>query len=111
MDGNAHSISSNDLYARLGTANAPMLVDVRRAQAFDDDDRLIIGSARRLPEEAAAWSDALPVGRDVVVYCVHGHQVSQGAAATLRDSGVRAAYLEGGIAGWKEQKLPTRRKR
>ena len=30
MDGKTHSISPHDLYARLGTEAAPVLVDVRR---------------------------------------------------------------------------------
>ena len=111
MDGNSLFVSSDDLYARLGTANAPLLIDVRRAQAFDADDRLIIGSARRLPEDVSSWRKTLPIGRSVVAYCVHGHEVSQGVANALRSSGVQAAYLEGGIAAWKERKLPTRGKR
>ncbi len=101
----------NDLYARLGTAKAPLLLDVRRAQAFETDDQLIVGSARRLPEDVVGWRNALPAGRAVVAYCVHGHEVSQGVASALQKSGVQAAYLEGGIAAWKERKLPTRRKR
>ena len=36
----------------------------------------------------------------IVVYCVHGHEVSQSAARTLRDLGFKAQYLEGGIATW-----------
>ena len=111
MDGNAPSISPTDLYARLGTANAPLLFDVRRAQAFESDDTLIIGSARRLPEDVASWGKVLLADRSVVAYCVHGHEVSQGVANALQKSGVQATYLEGGIAGWKERKLPTRRKR
>ena len=35
MDG--MSLSSKELYARLGTAAAPVLVDVRRAEAFGAD--------------------------------------------------------------------------
>jgi hypothetical protein len=36
------------------------------------------------------------------VYCVHGHEVSQNAAKALRESGLSAQYLEGGIEdGWK----------
>ena len=111
MDGNALSISPSDLYARIGTAKAPLLIDVRRAPAFEADDTLIIGSARRLPDDVASWRNAIPANRSVVAYCVHGHEVSQGVASALQKSGVQAAYLEGGIAGWKERKLPTRRKR
>jgi len=113
MDGNSLPVSPDDLYARLGTAQAPLLIDVRRVQAFEADDRLIIGSARRRPEpeDVSLWLKALPVGRSVVAYCVHGHEVSQGVASTLQSSGVEAAYLEGGITAWKERNLPTRRKR
>src|SRR6185312_10116603 len=75
-----------DLHGRIGTAAAPLVIDVRRAAAFDSDDALIVGAIRRLPETLAAWQEALPPGRAVVVYCVHGHEVSQDAAAALRAS-------------------------
>src|SRR5262249_13875986 len=51
MDGQTQSISSQQLYQHLGTASAPILVDVRRQDAFGKDDRLIIGALRRPPEE------------------------------------------------------------
>jgi len=111
MDGNSPGISSSELYARLGTASAPLLVDVRRSQAFNDDDRLIVGSIRRLPDEVAAWQKALPAGRSIIAYCVHGHEVSQGVASALSRNGIQSTYLEGGITAWKERSLPTRRKR
>ena len=111
MDGNPLPVSSNDLYARLGTAAAPLLIDVRRADAFKADDRQIIGASHRTPEDVAQWQTALPRERPIVAYCVHGHEVSQNVANALRRAGMQAAYLEGGITGWKEQRLPTRRKR
>ena len=51
MDGQttSHSISPDHLYARLGTASAPLLMDVRRTEAFESGDRLIVGAARRVP--------------------------------------------------------------
>jgi rhodanese-related sulfurtransferase len=88
MDG---SQSPQDLHRRIGTASAPLVVDVRRAAAFDSDDALIAGAIRRLPETVAEWQSALPAGRPVVVYCVHGREVSQDAAAALRAAGVDAA--------------------
>jgi rhodanese-related sulfurtransferase len=111
MDGNALAVSSNDLYARLGTASAPLLIDVRRPDAFNSDDRLIIGALHRSPADVARWQGELPAGRPVVAYCVHGHEVSQNVASALRAAGMNASYLEGGIAHWKEGSLPTRRKR
>ena len=44
MDG--RSVSSKQLYERLGLASAPFLVDVRRADAFGADDVMIIGAMR-----------------------------------------------------------------
>jgi rhodanese-related sulfurtransferase len=111
MDVQAPSISPADLYRNLGTAKAPLLIDVRRAPAFDADSERIIAAARRLPEDVATWRKALPKGRAVVAYCVHGHEVSQGVALALQNAGFPAAYLEGGIAGWRGRKLPTRQKR
>ena len=84
MDGTAPPVSSDDLYAQLGTAAAPLLIDVRRQDAFNADDRLIIGASRRPPDDVASWREQLPAGPPVVAYCAHGHEVSQGVAATLR---------------------------
>lgn len=99
-----------DLHRRIGTAAAPLVIDVRRSDAYDSDDSLIAGAIRRLPEAVASWRRELPPGRRVVAYCVHGQQVSQDVAAALRAAGVDAGYLEGGIAAWRELGLPTRRR-
>jgi rhodanese-related sulfurtransferase len=106
----ASSISPHDLYARLGTAAAPVLIDVRRQERFDTDDRLIIGAFHFPPEDVERWRNELPAGRPVVAYCMQGHEVSQAVAAMLRDAGIETAYLEGGISSWKQQALPTRKK-
>ncbi len=111
MDGQAQSISSQELYEHLGTTSAPILVDVRRQDAFGTDDRLIIGALYRPPEEVERWRKELSASRPIVAYCNHGREVSQGVAAALSRAGVEARYLEGGIGGWKELRLPTRRKR
>src|ERR1700741_5487904 len=107
MDG----VSSQHLYARLGRGAAPVLVDGRRAEAFGADQPVIIDAIHRLPEAVSDCRADLPKNREVVVYCVHGREVSQGVAKALQNASIKAAYLEGGIAGWKEQGLATRRKR
>ena len=63
MDGNALPLSPDNLYASLGTAKAPLLIDVRRREAFDADKFLIIGAARRLPDDVSQWRNALPAGK------------------------------------------------
>src|SRR5262249_14394145 len=56
------------------------------------------------------WCHKLRPDRSVVVYCVHGHEVSQQTAVALGGAGVDVRYLEGGIAGWAELGLPLRKK-
>ena len=110
MDQDGFSIIPDSLYPLIGTRSAPLIVDVRREPAFAAADTLIVGAIRRRPEEVGRWAQYLPVERPVVVYCVHGHEVSQEAAAALRVEGRDARYLEGGISAWVESGLPTRRK-
>jgi rhodanese-related sulfurtransferase len=112
MDGSTSSISisPDEIYAGLGAAAAPLLIDVRRPAAFAAAPTIIASAFHRPPDEIERWRADLPCERAVVVYCVHGHEVSQGAAAALRAGGIDARYLEDSIEGWIARKLPTRRK-
>jgi rhodanese-related sulfurtransferase len=110
MSGTVPPVSATDLYSRLGTANAPLLIDVRKMDAFGADDRMIAGALHRSPESVDRWIAELPADRPIVAYCIYGHEVSQGVVRALREGGAKAAYLEGGIAGWKDRSLPTRKK-
>jgi rhodanese-related sulfurtransferase len=110
MDGQVRSISPDRLYAQIGTADAPVLVDCRQPAEFQADDTLIIGAVRQTPDAAPQWLKDLRAGRDVVLYCADGADVSQGLAATLAKTGANVAFLANGIAGWRDLQLPTRRK-
>jgi Fe-Mn family superoxide dismutase len=52
------------------------------------------------PAAVGTWSADLPAGREVLVYCVYGHEVSRATAIRLRAAGLNARYLRGGIDGW-----------
>ena len=62
---------------------------------------MIRGALRRDPEEVARWARTLPGAAKIVVYCVHGHEVSQDVAGALKGLGLDADFLEGGIESWK----------
>ena len=51
MDQSKHSISPHDLYARLGSEAAPIVVDVRRAADFANADRLVAPAFHCAPDE------------------------------------------------------------
>jgi rhodanese-related sulfurtransferase len=89
------SITPAALQQALRSSNPPLVVDVRKRPAFLAALDMIRGALRRDPEKPGA----LP-GANVVVYCVHGHEVSQGAAKALG-----ARYLEGGIEHWDGERM------
>jgi rhodanese-related sulfurtransferase len=102
-----NAISVSEL---AGTRCGALLIDVRRKAAFRDAGEMIAGALRRDPEATSEWAKSLPSAASVVVYCVHGHEVSQGVAKALADRGIEARYLEGGIEGWKAEKGNVDRK-
>ncbi len=101
------AITPIELKQRLAAFPPPTVVDVRRQPAFEADSRIIPGALRRLPESVDSWAPKVDGWRPAVVYCVRGHEVSQGACAALRARGLDARYLEGGLERWQEEGLPT----
>ena len=96
------SITASHLKSALAGAQPPLLIDVRRSPAFRAAADMAVGALRRDPAQVASWAKELPRASSVVVYCVHGHEVSQGVAKALRESEISAHYLEGGLEeGWK----------
>jgi rhodanese-related sulfurtransferase len=83
-----------------------LLLDVRLAAAFHGAAETIAGALRRDPDTVGEWAKTLPRSSPVVVYCVHGREVSQGVAKALSDHGIAARYLEGGIEAWKAKQGP-----
>ena len=116
-----------ELCARLGYADAPLLLDVRREGKFVESPYLIAGARRCAPEDVAAFAAVqrtLNPQREIVAYCAYGHNVSAGAVATLRAAGLNAGILAGGMEGgeagvdspqaidtWRANRPPTVTKR
>lgn len=102
MDASEFSLSAAQLQTQLEGRTPPLAIDVRRTPAFNTATDMMAGALRRDPATVAEWSRELPRARPVVVYCVHGHEVSQNAAKALREKGFDAHFLDGGLEeGWK----------
>ncbi len=117
------SISRSQLQSRIGRADAPLVLDVRRTPRFNESDQLVAGARHCAPDGVEAFARSQAPG-DAVVYCVHGHDVGRDAAQALRRAGWTAHFLAGGLEGgedgvdaagdiaqWRAQPLPTIRKR
>ena len=94
-------LAPETLMTRLASGSPPLVIDVRKPEAFGAEPATIPGAIWRDPFALADWSGALPGGRAVVVYCVHGHEVSRNARDALRRQGIDADLLAGGLEGWK----------
>ena len=92
------SVSPPVFNERLGRADAPLVLDVRRQPRFDESPHLLAGARRCAPEGVAAFA-ASQAPREVFVYCVYGHNVSEEAVNLLKASGWNAYRVAGGIEG------------
>lgn len=111
MDTVTLSLCASDLAASLGTGRFPLVVDVRRRATFESDNALIAGATWRDPFKVADWEKFLPRHRPVVLYCAHGHEISRNVTDALRQLGIDARFLEGGVEAWRALGAPTVRRR
>lgn len=83
-----------------------LLLDVRRAGVFEQARTKIPGARWCDPAAVATWGAELPAGRELLIYCACGDEVSRAIAMRLRAVGLNARYLRGGIDGWQAAGRP-----
>ena len=98
-------ITAAQLNRLIGTATAPVIIDVRTEEDFDEDPRIVPAAIRHPFTEIESLANSL-LNKRVVVYCQKGLKISEGAAAILRACGVQAEVLEGGQYGWRDALMP-----
>ena len=84
----------------MSGTDAPLVLDVRRAAARSQSGRQIPGALWRDPALWLDWKDEIAARGPVVLYCVHGKEISQALTTALHVMGAQAAFLEGGFAAW-----------
>lgn len=94
------SISVEELARQLELGIPLRLLDVRRAKAKVESGVHIAGALWRDPALWLDWKDDVARDLPIVVYCAHGHEISQGLTATLNAMGADASHLKGGISEW-----------
>lgn len=83
------------------------LLDVRRAPIFAEAADMLPAARWRDPFAVETWAGELDRTRPVVVYCVHGHEISRNAVRALAAAGFEAYALAEGIEGWRAEGGPT----
>ena len=99
-------ISVDELKELLDANAVPAVIDVRKPAAFEADTTMLPTAQWRDHTKVGSWMAELDPDKPIVVYCVHGHEVSQGAATELRNRDYQARVLSGGIEGWREAGAP-----
>lgn len=102
--------ASVGLGAPFEAADAAQVIDVRRAGVYAGAATTLPGAQWYDPADVAPWMQQLDPNRAVLVYCVHGHEVSRNTAVRLRAHGFNAWFLEGGIEAWRAAGLPLAEK-
>jgi rhodanese-related sulfurtransferase len=101
-----YSLSPQELWSLMATADAPVVVDVRRADVYDASPHLLPAALWRDGSAARRWRAEVGHERTIVVACKAGHDLSQRAAAELRADGCDAHILAGGYQAWQAAGLP-----
>ncbi|MCJ8322342.1 MAG: chromate resistance protein [Rhizobiales bacterium] len=100
-----NEITISQLNRLIGLPDQPIIVDVCIDEDFKLLPRLIPSSFRHSFKNIAELAAELTTQK-VVIVCQKGKKLSQGAAAILRDCGVNAEFLQGGILAWQQAGLP-----
>jgi superoxide dismutase, Fe-Mn family len=83
-----------------------LVFDVRRAGVFENARTMIPGARWCDPADVPTWAAELPTDRELLVYCVYGHEVGRVTALRLQAAGLKARYLVGGIDAWQAAGRP-----
>lgn len=100
-----NQITPSQLSRLIGLPDQPIIIDICIDQDFALLPKLIPSSFRHEFKNIAELATDLQTQK-VVIVCQKGKKLSQGAAAILRNYGVNAEYLQGGILAWEKASLP-----
>ena len=103
-------ILPQELIALIGTSACPPVVDVRRAENFGSAERMVPAALWRDHRRASEWLPEIAHLDGIVLYCAHGHNVSELAASAIRNQGVTARVLSGGFEAYLAAGGPTIRR-
>lgn len=97
-------IAPRQLASQLGTANAPLILDVRTQDEFDAGH--VPGAVLIPHDQLAGRLDEVPADRAVVVYCHSGRRATL-AERVLAENGRAVSQLDGSWIGWRAAGLPV----
>jgi Fe-Mn family superoxide dismutase len=99
-DQNLPSISVEELSALVAKGERVRVLDARPRHHISRTVDLMDGATWRDPDRVEEWIGELSPETPVAVYCAYGFHVGCAVTKTLRDRGLDARYIRGGISAW-----------
>jgi superoxide dismutase, Fe-Mn family len=97
---NVPAITVEELAARLNGGEPTQVIDARPKFHFSRSSDMMQGAIYRDPERVDEWYKELSPDIPVAVYCAYGFNVGCAVTAVLRQRGLEARYLRGGLSAW-----------
>jgi Fe-Mn family superoxide dismutase len=102
-----HMIDAPAARAMLEADPDLLVIDARLALDATTVPVRLRGARRAPPEKVDEVARSLPPGKKALVYCAWGFEIGGDCAAKLRERGIDAVTLAGGIGTWRANGLPT----
>jgi len=101
----APSLSPQQLQDRLGSSDAPLVLDVRTPEEYAAGH--IPGAVNVPYEQVASRAAELASPNGVAVYCMKGPRARIGEQALLASGASGVVHLDGGFLAWQTAGLPV----
>ena len=102
-----HMVTTPDAQKMLADDPDLIVIDARLEADTTTVPVRLRGARRAPPDRIDAVAASLPKGAKALVYCAWGFEIGGDAAAKLRERGIDAVAVAGGIGAWRADGLPT----
>jgi Fe-Mn family superoxide dismutase len=103
----AHTVDNPTARKMLAADPTIVVIDARLAADATSVPVGLHGARRAPPDRVDEVAASLPPGAKALVYCAWGFEIGGDCAAKLRERGIDAVALHGGIGAWRADGLPT----
>lgn len=102
-----HMVTTEQARKMLEADPGLIVIDARLADDAAAVPVRLRGARRAPPDKVDAVVAALPAGAKALVYCAWGFEIGGNCAAKLRERGLDAVAVAGGIGAWRADGMPT----
>jgi Fe-Mn family superoxide dismutase len=102
-----HTVDAPTARAMLEADPDLLVIDARLAEDAATVPVGLRGARRAPPDKVDEVAASLPRGAKALVYCAWGFEIGGDCAAKLRERGIDAVAVAGGIGTWRADGLPT----